>query len=62
MTSMEVGIGPHLDEPDLPPEIGGWAPEVTEEEERQLPVAYDEYTGMQLDGESVVGARGNEVE
>ena len=61
MNVLEAGIGPHVDDPEILPEVGGWAPDEDEEDEAELPRAYDEYTGNRLDGALVVKARADEV-
>ena len=40
INALKVGLGPHVDEPEILPDIGGWAPG-DEEEEAELPVAYN---------------------
>ena len=59
MNALEAGIGPHIDEPELLPDVGGWAQETDDsgggveawlDENEELPRAYDEYIGNLLDG------------
>ena len=62
VNALEAGIGPHMDEPDMP--LEPLAPEddtVEDGMESDLPRAWDEHTGTLLDGAKVKESQGVEI-
>lgn len=49
MHALEAGIGPHVEDLEILAEVGGWAPNEDEEDEADLPRAYDVFVGTQID-------------